>query len=278
MAKKLSDPNEHADHQRQLNGKPKLPRLMRNMRRSKTSTTLSTTATRSRSRCDCCASVPRESAIGCARSSSGCSSATKNTNASQAALVHEVAGKDGNLTVVGDDNQSIYAFQGAAIGNILAFEKEYGTGKGAKASALSSPRTTAARSQSLMPASRPIEKNPDRLAAQDGFDKRLRAVAEQSKAEPQLLKFPTVTDEAEAVVKKFAEHQAQGVPWKEMAVLVRRRDLGAHFFARLHGGGHPRPRQRLRPTLRPTGGKALRVNFLHNRRSARITAAQVPRC
>lgn len=49
----------------------------------------------------------------------------QDTNTAQFRLVSLLAGKYKNLCVVGDDDQSIYKFRGANIGNILNFEKSY---------------------------------------------------------------------------------------------------------------------------------------------------------
>ena len=49
----------------------------------------------------------------------------QDTNHAQYTLVRELAGETGELTVVGDSDQSIYAFRGATIRNILEFEHDY---------------------------------------------------------------------------------------------------------------------------------------------------------
>ncbi len=49
----------------------------------------------------------------------------QDTNVAQYKLISMLAGEDGNLGVVGDDDQSIYRFRGATIENILNFEKQY---------------------------------------------------------------------------------------------------------------------------------------------------------
>jgi len=49
----------------------------------------------------------------------------QDTNTAQFKLISLLAGKYQNLCVVGDDDQSIYKFRGANIGNILNFEKVF---------------------------------------------------------------------------------------------------------------------------------------------------------
>ncbi len=49
----------------------------------------------------------------------------QDTNALQAAVIHEMGKGSGNMLVVGDDAQSIYSFRGADVANILSFPKQY---------------------------------------------------------------------------------------------------------------------------------------------------------
>jgi DNA helicase-2/ATP-dependent DNA helicase PcrA len=49
----------------------------------------------------------------------------QDTNHAQYTLVRELVGDTGELAVVGDADQSIYAFRGATIRNILQFEEDY---------------------------------------------------------------------------------------------------------------------------------------------------------
>ena len=49
----------------------------------------------------------------------------QDTNRSQYLILRRLAGQHGNICVVGDDSQSIYAFRGAQIENIINFSKDY---------------------------------------------------------------------------------------------------------------------------------------------------------
>ncbi len=53
----------------------------------------------------------------------------QDTNHAQYVLISQLASRNGNLCVVGDDDQSIYRFRGATIENILNFEDEYKNAK-----------------------------------------------------------------------------------------------------------------------------------------------------
>lgn len=53
----------------------------------------------------------------------------QDTNEAQFALTAMLAGGFGNIMVVGDDDQSIYKFRGATIGNILNFDKHFADAK-----------------------------------------------------------------------------------------------------------------------------------------------------
>src|SRR5512140_2409570 len=49
----------------------------------------------------------------------------QDTNRAQYVLVKELAGEKGNVTAVGDEDQSIYRFRGADINNLLNFEHDF---------------------------------------------------------------------------------------------------------------------------------------------------------
>lgn len=86
----------------------------------------------------------------------------QDTNHAQYSLIRELTGPDGltmpgELTVVGDSDQSIYAFRGADIRNIVEFEKDY-----ADAATIKLEQNYRSTQNILSAANEVIKRNPDR--------------------------------------------------------------------------------------------------------------------
>ena len=147
----------------------------------------------------------------------------QDTNHAQFELVKLLAGSPtANLTVVGDDDQSIYRFRGAALSNILGFREAFpGAGSVVLTDNFRSDQPI------LDAAYRLIRHNdPDRLEAREGLDKRLVARAHGRRGarsgEPiELLAFDTGSDEADAVAERIAGSLRAGRRAGDHAVLVR---------------------------------------------------------
>jgi DNA helicase-2/ATP-dependent DNA helicase PcrA len=104
----------------------------------------------------------------------------QDTNHAQWELVKLLAAEHGNVTVVGDDDQSIYRFRGAALGNILGFRETY-----PKAGSVVLVDNYRSRQPILDAAHRLIRHNdPERLEAREGIDKRLKARSKFGRPEP----------------------------------------------------------------------------------------------
>ncbi len=142
----------------------------------------------------------------------------QDTNRAQAELVALLAEEHRNITVVGDDDQSIYRFRGAAISNILEFRERY---RGARTVVLR--RNYRSRAPILEAAHRLVRFNdPDRLEARGGFSKVLRA--ERAMPDPAPVRheaFATGTDEADWIAGEIARRIADGARPRDHAVLVR---------------------------------------------------------
>ncbi|MFH0947983.1 MAG: ATP-dependent DNA helicase [Elusimicrobiota bacterium] len=93
----------------------------------------------------------------------------QDTNYSQFQLLKILLNRGKNITVVGDDDQSIYKFRGAAISNILNFKKEYPTAK-----QIVLTKNYRSRQQILDFAYTMIKyNNPDRLEVKNKINKKL---------------------------------------------------------------------------------------------------------
>jgi len=142
----------------------------------------------------------------------------QDTNFVQFELVKMLAAGHRNLTVVGDDDQSIFRFRGASLSNILGFEEVFPEAE--RIVLTRNYRST----QSILDASyRLIRHNdPNRLEFKDGVDKRLKAAARGRGKSIHMLSFDTLAHEADAVADRVLEIRAAGADWRDMAVLVRR--------------------------------------------------------
>jgi DNA helicase-2/ATP-dependent DNA helicase PcrA len=146
----------------------------------------------------------------------------QDTNHAQFEIVRLLAPTPaGNITVVGDDDQSIYRFRGAALSNILGFRAAYPkTGRVVLTDNFRSPQPV------LDAAYRLIRHNdPDRLEVRERINKRLRArgpAGRHAAAEAiTSLAFGTTSDEADAVAGQIRASIAGGRRAADHAILVR---------------------------------------------------------
>ncbi|MBI3748453.1 MAG: ATP-dependent helicase, partial [Chloroflexi bacterium] len=142
----------------------------------------------------------------------------QDTNRAQAELVALLAEPHRNVTVVGDDDQAIYAFRGAAIDNILAFQDRY---VGARAVVLR--RNYRSLAPILDAAYRLIRFNdPDRLEVRTGVVKQLRPERGSPAPAPVRLEvFASGSEEADWIAAEIARRVADGAAPRDHAVLVR---------------------------------------------------------
>jgi DNA helicase-2/ATP-dependent DNA helicase PcrA len=133
----------------------------------------------------------------------------QDTNHAQYRLVRLLAGERANLCVVGDDDQSIYAFRGADVRNILEFEKDFPNAATVKLE--QNYRSTQAI---LDAASAVVERNPSR--------KPKRLWTERLGGEKiTVARLPDDETEADYLCRTLREHVRAGKVYRDFAVLYR---------------------------------------------------------
>jgi ATP-dependent DNA helicase UvrD/PcrA len=176
----------------------------------------------------------------------------QDTNAAQFTLLRSLVEPHRNLTVVGDDDQSIFAWRGATLGNFDAFREAY-----PDATVVTLVENRRSSQGILDGAYRLIQQNPERLESRLGIDKHLRGRPAGDATEIDHLQYVSGADEAEEVAALIArEALTRQRRYGEFAILVRnngdatpflnalaRRQIPAHFS----GGGqlYERPEIRL---------------------------------
>lgn len=155
----------------------------------------------------------------------------QDTDPAQVRLLHALAGNRGStpgggggrdLIAFGDPDQSIYAFRGADVNGILDFPETFRRADGAPAPV--GVLTTSRRSgDRLLAATRlltrrmPLTRLP---SAKVRAHRELRAVREGGGVEAYT--YPTASTELDNIADLLRRaHLEDGVPWSEMAVLVR---------------------------------------------------------
>ncbi len=152
----------------------------------------------------------------------------QDTNVAQYLWLRLLAQGHRNLCCVGDDDQSIYSWRGAEVGNILRFEEDF-----PGATVIRLERNYRSTAPILAAASGLIARNQDRLGktlypAEDGPGHKVAVISVRDSEE-----------EARAVCARVQRLAEQGVPLEEMAVLVRAGFQTREFEERLIRLGLP---------------------------------------
>ncbi len=160
----------------------------------------------------------------------------QDTNFAQFRLLQLLAPPAANVTVVADDDQSIYKWRGAAISNVLKFLDHYQDVR--RLVLTENFRSTQAILDS---AYRLIRHNdPDRLEVREQIDKRLVAKAQPQGEEPALRVFETASQEADWVAQEIQAAVAAGTRAPgDFAILVRTNRAADLFLRALNVCGVP---------------------------------------
>ena len=152
----------------------------------------------------------------------------QDTNATQMKLVKLISERHNNLSVVGDDDQSIYGWRGACIRNILDFPKMFRMCKVVRLE-----RNYRSSESILKLANAVISQNKER------HDKVLRPMVVSDAILPKLFVYQDETEEASGVCGEIRAWLDKGVPQGEIAVLYRSNSIGASLEAELRKNSIP---------------------------------------
>lgn len=135
----------------------------------------------------------------------------QDVNDLQEKLIRAIANCGANVCVVGDDDQTIYQFRGSNADNMISFPNRY---EGATKIRLEENF----RSQNGIVdiAAKVIRNNRHRL------DKQMIARAPKAENTAEAHGYPSTDEEFTAIAKKIAELHDGGLPYKDIAVLVRK--------------------------------------------------------
>ncbi|MCQ2556010.1 MAG: UvrD-helicase domain-containing protein [Clostridia bacterium] len=145
----------------------------------------------------------------------------QDTNKLQYDLVKTLASKTRNLLIVGDEDQSIYGWRGANIDNIFQFARDF---KDAQVFKLE--QNYRSTKNILNRANLIIKNNKTRL------DKHLYTENTEG-SEVFYYEASNETDEADFVVRNIIRQHNQGMPYHEMAILMRVNALSRSFEEKL---------------------------------------------
>lgn len=152
----------------------------------------------------------------------------QDTNHAQYVLAKMLAAKHRNFCVVGDDAQSIYAFRGADIGNILSFQRDY-----PKAKVVRLEQNYRSTKRILTLADTIIKNNQDQLDKDLWTDNREGDHVVLSEALSE-------RDEAQKVERTIRDlHVRAGHPYSGFAVLYRTNAQSRSLEDALRRGGIP---------------------------------------
>lgn len=160
----------------------------------------------------------------------------QDTNFAQNELTKLIAQKSGNITTVGDDNQSIYRFRGAAISNIIQFKNIY-----PEAKIITLNKNYRSTQKILDCAYKLIKFNdPDTLEYQLGINKKLVSCIKNKELNINYIQTNTGSNEAEEVAKEILRLAAQDkYKYSDMAILVRANNHADSFISEFERQGIP---------------------------------------
>ena len=154
----------------------------------------------------------------------------QDTNYAQNEMAILLAGKKQNITVVGDDDQSIYRWRGAAISNMMQFRAHF-----PKSEIITLNKNYRSSQTILDSAYKMIQNNnPDRLEVKEKINKKLTAMREIKGEHLEFIYTNKAEDEAEEVAKHIKKIvKEKDLAYNDFAILVRANDHATPFMRSL---------------------------------------------
>ncbi|MFC1432869.1 ATP-dependent helicase [Streptacidiphilus sp. N1-3] len=146
----------------------------------------------------------------------------QDTDPAQVRLLRALAGDGRELVVVGDPDQSIYAFRGADINGILDFPRDFPQADGRPA-AIRVLRVSRRSGELLLAATRTVtQRMPMGRLPAAALEQHRRLIPSGKGGRVEVYTYPTPGSELDNIADLLRRaHLEDGVPWSEMAVLVR---------------------------------------------------------
>ncbi len=159
----------------------------------------------------------------------------QDTNFAQNELAILLSGDDKNITVVADDDQSIYRFRGAAVSNVLQFKKNFP--RAVNITLNQNYRST----QAILDASYRLiqNNNPNRLEVVEKIDKKLKSNKSDNNEKIELIHQIKSEDEADEIAKTIQKITKKKYNYKDIAILVRANNHAAPITQALQRRGVP---------------------------------------
>ncbi len=152
----------------------------------------------------------------------------QDTNRAQYLLARMLAEKSRNICVVGDDAQSIYAFRGADIGNILSFQKDY-------------PQATTIRLEQNYRSTKRIVQLADSIIRNNRDQLKKDLWTDNDEGDPVIVvEALSERDEAQKIERRIRDIQVRmGLLYADFAVLYRTNAQSRSFEDALRKGAIP---------------------------------------
>ena len=143
----------------------------------------------------------------------------QDTNHAQAVMIRSAFGQGHPVTAVGDPDQSIYAWRGASLGNLLGFRDAFARADGSAPERLPLYTNFRSGARILRAADRVLEALP--AVQRPDPDKLLRPWKSNGDGEVEIAQYEHEVAEAEGIALRIERLHAAGLAWRDVAVLCR---------------------------------------------------------